>query len=99
MPPRYNMGLSDFGLSAPSVSSNADDPAATTDYLKQMLGTNEVYDAQSQANMLDDYLKNLNETKTPGTLDKLKSPQGLIALLLTGRRRGSRCAHGRAGRQ
>ncbi len=87
MPPRIQnpnlMGLSDFGLTAPSASSNVDTPASA-DVLGELLGKNEVFDAQSQVNLLDQYMAGVQGQENPGTLDRLKSPQGLLALLMAG---------------
>jgi hypothetical protein len=83
MPPYNFMGLSGLGMTQPSASSSVDN-AQGQDMLKELLGGgNQILDETAKSRVLEQVLAQQNEQPTPTALDKLLSPQGLIALLGT----------------
>lgn len=77
--PRLFQGLSDFGLSQPSQSSSVDDSFG----LEELLTGNSILDEAAKAKVLEQALSETQGREVPGVLDRLKSPQGLLALLGT----------------
>lgn len=76
-------GLSDFGLSAPSESNSV---GTDKQPLEVLLGgglDNKLLDDVAREKILRQRMADLASQDTPGLLDRLKSPQGLLALLGT----------------
>ena len=76
-------GLSDLGMLQPTQANKSDD-INKADMLAQLLeNSSALYDELGKARVLDQQYNNMAAQKTPSTLDRLLSPEGIARLLGT----------------